>query len=497
MDISLRQRMGWLHEWGGLLFGWLLFPVFVTGTLAMFDTEITRWMQPEVHLVRGVAPTDESLNRVAERLRAAAARGESGSFILLPQPRDPSLRVLKYNGRAFMGDLVDPRDGRVLSVRQTIGGQFFFGFHFTLWLGPFWGAELVCYAALGMCITLISGIMLHLRQILPDFFTFRPAATATRWWLDMHVLMGIAVLPFHIMIACTGLTVAANAFPVRDLVDFVSAKPPPAPVASSAPISEQSWAPTAPLGPLIRQAEALSGSSVRYVLFAPGMATAYMENTGHLSLSDAWVTFDAHDGHLVSKSPPDGWVAKTNKLLNGLHLATNVTLGLRWLYFFGGICSTLMMGSGLVFYTAKRRAKLERGKSGPSAFLSIVEAINVGVVGGVPLACGAYLWANRLLPVALEHRSRDEVAAFFLVWGISFALGVLMVRSQPRHLVWICVLSLWAFLGLGLPFLDAATASVLRVGGIDRVLYASVDLTAFAFGCCALMGALRLGRRAA
>lgn len=139
MDISLRQRMGWLHEWGGLLFGWLLFPVFVTGTLAMFDTEITRWMQPEVHLVRGVAPTDEALDRVAERLRVAAARGESGSFILLPQPRDPSLRVLKYNGRAFMGDLVDPRDGRVLSVRQTIGGQFFFGFHFTLWLGSFWG----------------------------------------------------------------------------------------------------------------------------------------------------------------------------------------------------------------------------------------------------------------------------------------------------------------------------------------------------------------------
>lgn len=33
----------------GLLFGWLLFAVFLTGTLTVFDIKITAWMQPELH----------------------------------------------------------------------------------------------------------------------------------------------------------------------------------------------------------------------------------------------------------------------------------------------------------------------------------------------------------------------------------------------------------------------------------------------------------------
>lgn len=40
--------MAWLHTWTGLIFGWLLFAIFLTGTLSYFKEEITHWMQPEV-----------------------------------------------------------------------------------------------------------------------------------------------------------------------------------------------------------------------------------------------------------------------------------------------------------------------------------------------------------------------------------------------------------------------------------------------------------------
>jgi len=45
---SFRQSMAWLHTWTGLLFGWLLFAMFVTGTAAYFQQEISRWMRPEL-----------------------------------------------------------------------------------------------------------------------------------------------------------------------------------------------------------------------------------------------------------------------------------------------------------------------------------------------------------------------------------------------------------------------------------------------------------------
>ena len=48
MTKTFTQSMAWLHTWGGLLAGWLLFAVFLTGTLAVFDQEIDHWMHPEV-----------------------------------------------------------------------------------------------------------------------------------------------------------------------------------------------------------------------------------------------------------------------------------------------------------------------------------------------------------------------------------------------------------------------------------------------------------------
>ena len=45
---GFRQAMAWLHTWAGLIFGWLLFAIFLTGTLAYFKDEISHWMQPEV-----------------------------------------------------------------------------------------------------------------------------------------------------------------------------------------------------------------------------------------------------------------------------------------------------------------------------------------------------------------------------------------------------------------------------------------------------------------
>jgi hypothetical protein len=50
MKPYFRQSMAWLHTWTGLLAGWAMFFVFVTGTAAFFSDEVTRWMQPELPL---------------------------------------------------------------------------------------------------------------------------------------------------------------------------------------------------------------------------------------------------------------------------------------------------------------------------------------------------------------------------------------------------------------------------------------------------------------
>ena len=51
MKEGFRQSMSWLHTWGGLLMGWILFFVFLTGTAGYVEAELDRWMRPEKPLV--------------------------------------------------------------------------------------------------------------------------------------------------------------------------------------------------------------------------------------------------------------------------------------------------------------------------------------------------------------------------------------------------------------------------------------------------------------
>ncbi len=43
---GFRQAMSWLHTWAGLVLGWLLFAIFLTGTLSFFRNELNLWTHP-------------------------------------------------------------------------------------------------------------------------------------------------------------------------------------------------------------------------------------------------------------------------------------------------------------------------------------------------------------------------------------------------------------------------------------------------------------------
>ncbi|MGE4306588.1 MAG: PepSY domain-containing protein [Novosphingobium sp.] len=60
MEESFRKSMAWLHTWVGLSAGWVLLFVFVTGAAGYFQTEITRWMQPERPLIEAPGATDSA-----------------------------------------------------------------------------------------------------------------------------------------------------------------------------------------------------------------------------------------------------------------------------------------------------------------------------------------------------------------------------------------------------------------------------------------------------
>lgn len=133
-----RQSMSWLHTWASLILGWLLYAIFLTGTLSFFQSEITVWMKPELHQSvpqsTQTAQTQVALNYLQKNHPTA------GSWsIQLPNSRQNTTTVtVREQGedpRARRGGkriTLDSHTGEILEARETRGGSFLYRFHFEL-----------------------------------------------------------------------------------------------------------------------------------------------------------------------------------------------------------------------------------------------------------------------------------------------------------------------------------------------------------------------------
>jgi uncharacterized iron-regulated membrane protein len=87
-----RQSMSWLHTWTSLLLGWLLYAVFLTGTLSFFQNEITVWMKPELHQSVNNTSQQQQLGYALQYLQQNGQPAESWN-IRFANERQPAIML--------------------------------------------------------------------------------------------------------------------------------------------------------------------------------------------------------------------------------------------------------------------------------------------------------------------------------------------------------------------------------------------------------------------
>ena len=87
---GLRQTMADLHTWVGLLLGWVLYAMFLTGTVAYFKDELSQWMRPELPMQASVPDPALVAQRMADRFAEQIA-GASQWSIRVPDARTNSV----------------------------------------------------------------------------------------------------------------------------------------------------------------------------------------------------------------------------------------------------------------------------------------------------------------------------------------------------------------------------------------------------------------------
>lgn len=473
---GFRRLITPVHTWAGLVAGWLLFAIFITGTLSVFDGPLSRWLNPELHQIAPVDISDQAVRLaiVDKGQQFFRQQAPDSPFwgLGLPNADNPAaLLFWQDSAGQLQSAYLNPHTGEKVPAtasRGTEGGHHFVHTHFELHAGEM-GVWIVGAVTMLMLLSLVSGVIIH-KRIFKDFFTLR-FHKGQRSWLDAHTLLAVLTLPFLLMIAYSGLAIQSKTYfepAITQHYDnrfgfFTDLMQEPA---FKSPTGES--AQTGDWTAMFKQAEARLGEPANFINTEnPADRNAVAHVFGQpaersdrqvLYYGGGRIQFDGISGDITHTRLPDAAMNTTAHaaeiVLERMHMAEFGGLGYRWLLFILGFTGAVMMAAGTILFHLKRRQNpiQEFGRFTPQVYW-LIEKLNIAAISGLLVACLGFFWLNRLLPLELDNRAGWEVTGFFMLWLMTLVHAV--CRRTARASIEQCYLIAW--LGLLLPMLNMTT----------------------------------------
>ncbi|WP_016955738.1 PepSY-associated TM helix domain-containing protein [Catenovulum agarivorans] len=512
MKNSFRQSMNWLHTWSGFVFAWLLYFIFVTGTLGYFEDEIDRWLKPEMTPVAQQIDNREILINAEQHLTQVADNSPSW-YISYPANRSPFVNISWLQladpanniDKEWREKNIDLNTNQVVDVRDTAGGMTLYRLHYNLHYIPSTIAYIiVSLATMFMLIGLITGVIIH-KKIFIEFFTFR-ANKGLRSWLDIHNIMSVLPLPFHLMITYSGLLLLMSVSMIGVINSNFGAGKDDSKKFYKLATAEHSEQQQTLIKPQDLSADTvLLDAQARY----PTQNISYigvLKRTTDDVHYEVWfdnhqgielvshLTYHQHEGQIVVDISGEkvGEAAQIYDLLEHLHEGLFADIYLRWLYFLSGLMGCAMIATGCIIWLNKRLKNANPNKLFDRTYT--LARLNIAVVVGLPIALAVFFYSNRLLPIEMANRAQWEMHSLF----ISLGLGLIICLFHPnkhlwRNSLWLCALSF-----LILPLVNFLTTGHNLFSSFLQQDWQMLafDLTMLATGAASAWAALALGQKA-
>lgn len=199
---TLRDYLS-VHTWVGIVSGLLLFIAFYAGAFSMLEPEITRWASAPAERPAASADADAAMQQFfAEH---PDVQGRVSLRLAGPDHATPLIKLVDKARKESWFEL--GQDGRMQSLSRTkeedSSGNFVDYLHRKggLPVPLDWAEPVIGVVSLLYALALVSGVVVLLPSLVKDLLYVRLGANLKRMWLDIHNLLGITSLPFHIAIA--------------------------------------------------------------------------------------------------------------------------------------------------------------------------------------------------------------------------------------------------------------------------------------------------------
>lgn len=433
-----------IHGWVGIVSGLALFIAFYAGAITMFEQSLQRWASPQSRLAEPV-PAERTSELVAAVLAEHPEAARSYDVHLQTGPENPARVSWTVRG----GDHAEPEifyaalapDGS-LQVEQagpspvaqfvdTLHQQVGLPFEHEIAM-PIMGAIALLYF-----VALVSGIIVLLPSLVSDFFAVRVGRNVKRMWLDLHNVLGILSVPFHIVMALTAVVFAFHD-QFYDLQDatYMERGGPPVEEVSSPPADAQILAPQELARRVEQQAPGFAVHAINYHREEDGSTHASASGSdpryGLRAPTYGMADVDAYTGAITGTDympgKQDGWGATITSFF-ALHFGNFGGTGVRWAYLLLGLAGAFLFYTGnLLWIESRRKRERKSGRVTQTRATRILASLTVGI----PLGCvaGIAVTVAAAKPAGLDANAVMHSAIYYTVF-LAFTVWAL-VRGAAR-----------------------------------------------------------------
>lgn len=427
------------HGWLGIIISSLLFTVFFAGSISLFRDEIFQWsVQPTQTIEQGEILSVSKIMQLAIADRPFNAKEHL--TIIPPSEETPYYKayvdlIEEEAGREYIGLLMDPISGKVVGeIDQFILAEFMYRLHRDLNI-PY-GVYLIGFVTLFFFFMVLSGILMHTRKLIANFFQYRTDPHSRSKLLDMHNVIGTISLPFTLMYALSGLIfnlviIYQIAFAIILYKGDQEALLNDAGVHSVEVEWQSKPQQYQHIDHLVEQYRHEFGHMPAVVrMYNYGDKSAAMHLIGRVDGMFAQryeVALNLSDDSIIFKddAKQHSEVRHGVDTLSELHFGGFAGIDLRFIYFILGIAVCALIVTGNMLWIEKRQKRRHASQRSVKLLThtTLVSTLGVG------LACCVAFLAERLLPVSLINRADCVIYAFVSCLVLS-AIVAVFIKKQ-------------------------------------------------------------------
>lgn len=430
------------HTVSGIVISFALYVIFFAGAFTLFRDEFYQWEDAKARqpIITGV-----NYDTLVETLKKKqpAFNLDDDIYLYAPTKHKPRAGFFghivtkdKSVEDHFHGEYYPQNNELNIGEPPTTIGETLYRLHFFDQVPFYIGRYLSGFVALFFLFAVLTGVLIHWRNIVSKFYGFSLKGSLKQIWTSSHTVFGLLGLPFQLMYAITGayyilsililLPVVFIFFGGDQKKVLAMLRPNDAvELNEKSPFSNKNISINQTLDNIRAQYPGfeIQTINIKHYSREDALLSVYGKDPSYFS-GDGALAIGLKDGKVLAEMMPGKktYVQSVLYGIAGVHFATFGGILLKIVYFFLAIVTCFVIISGVLLWKEARNKKNYTAKQ--KLFHHRVTMSYLSICFGLFPAVPILFMAERLIPGTLANHVSLVNTTFFLSWLLFTIIGL-------------------------------------------------------------------------